>query len=121
MTYTMKTPAKKGSLQNRKSLDKKVPFSLKPAKPISMRKVISNAKEKEKGLSLKEELLAGLNDPLTVWMDAQQIMQEFNIKPRALQNWRTKKKIPYTKQGKKILYNRTLFDKMLMRDIVIGD
>jgi hypothetical protein len=115
------TPYKKGGLQTQKPSDKKEPFSKKPAKAASMRKLISTAKPKAKGPSLKEELLASLNDPHTVWMDAQQIMQEFNIKPRALQNWRTKKKIPYTKQGKKILYNRTLFDKLLMRDIVIGD
>jgi hypothetical protein len=114
-------PNKKGGLQTQKPPEKKVPFSLKPAKAISMRKVTSNAKPKVKALSLKEQFLASNNDKLTVWRDAQEIMEEFNIKPRTLQNWRKQRKIPYTKRGKKILYNRTLFEKMLMKDCIVGD
>lgn len=113
-------PSKKGGL-NKKPSNKKEPFSTKPAKAASMRKLISSAKPIQKGRSLKEELLASLNDPHTVWVDGQQIMQEFNITARTLQSWRTKRKIPYVKRGRKILYNRTLFDKLLMMDLVIGD
>lgn len=113
-------PNNKGGSFKQKPPRKKVPFGDKPTKSTSMRKVIADKKEKEKRSSFKEELLNGL-DPITTWMDAQQIMQEFNISARTLQNWRTRKKIPYCKHGKKILYNRTLFEKMLLRNIVIDE
>ncbi len=114
-------PNKNGALRTAKASDKKEPFSLKPAKGTRMRKAISNAKPKAKVPSLKEQFLASHKDQLTVWRDAQEIMEEFNIRPRTLTNWRKQKKIPFSKQGRKIFYNRTLFEKMLMKNIIVEE
>jgi hypothetical protein len=116
-----KLPNTEGGSEKKKSPAKKTPPRKKTAKANGMRKAISNAKDVKKVPTLKEELLSDHGNSLTVWKDGQDIMQEFNIKARTLHNWRKQKKIPYTKEGRKILYNRTLFEKLLLRKCVVGD
>lgn len=48
------------------------------------------------------------------WMDKQDIMQEFHISERTLCTWRKKKYLPFVPIGKKIYYNRSLLEKMLL-------
>jgi hypothetical protein len=115
-----KASTKKAGFKEKPS-DKKKPVSKKSTKATSMRKVISNAKPAQDVPTLKEELLSAHGNSLTVWKDAQDIMEEFKIRPRTLHSWRKQKKIPYTKEGRKILYNRTLFEKILMMKCIVGE
>ena len=58
---------------------------------------------------------AGSQPSFDVWLDKQDIMQEFHISERTLHNWRKKKYLPFTRLGRRIFYNRTLLEKKLLQ------
>ena len=53
------------------------------------------------------------------WMDSQDLMLEFHISKRTLQNWRRNKEVPYAKLGNKIYYDRTLIEQILQARCVM--
>ena len=57
----------------------------------------------------------GTQPSFDVWLDKQDIMQEFHISERTLHNWRKKKYLPFTRLGRRIFYNRTLLEKKLLQ------
>jgi hypothetical protein len=56
--------------------------------------------------------------PFSIWMDKYQIMEEFQISPRTLYNWRRHNCIPHTRVGKKFYYNRTEFEDDMRRNMI---
>lgn len=48
-----------------------------------------------------------------VWIDKQELMMEFHLGPRTVGNYRKKNLLPYSRIGKKIVYNRTEIEQRL--------
>lgn len=48
-----------------------------------------------------------------VWRSSRQIMEEFPVSEKSLYNWRQAGILPFGLLGRKIMYNRTLIEKIL--------
>ena len=70
-------------------------------------------KNTAKNLNKKEKSKRSLSQEFNVWIDKQDVMLEFHVSERTLFNWRKKKVIPFTRLGRKIIYNRSLLEQIL--------
>jgi hypothetical protein len=67
-------------------------------------------------MALHASFVVGASQPIefAVWRSTRQILQEFPISEKTLYNLRTAGILPYGLLGRKILYNRTVIEKILL-------
>ena len=72
--------------------------------------------------ALQASFAVAASEPIqfSVWRSTRQILEEFPISEKSLYNWRTAGILPYGLLGKKIMYNRTVIEQILMSRWKVG-
>ena len=67
--------------------------------------------------AVKEQLPA-FADVKKDWLSTEEVMEMMNVSRRTVQNYRDEGKIPYTREGRKILYPRKGIEEFLRDNMV---
>ncbi|MGN8225530.1 helix-turn-helix domain-containing protein [Gracilimonas sp. BCB1] len=78
----------------------------------TLREITSAVKE-----AVKEQLPI-LADFKKDWLTTDEVMEMMNVSRRTVQNYRDEGKIPYTKEGRKILYPRKGIEEFLKDNMI---
>lgn len=78
-----------------------------------LRKVTEAIKE-----AIKEELPSYQDSFRKDWLSTEEVMEMLNVSRRTVQNYRDEGKIPYTQNGRKILYPREGIEEFLRKNMI---
>ncbi|MDZ7692346.1 MAG: helix-turn-helix domain-containing protein [Balneolaceae bacterium] len=68
--------------------------------------------------AVKEELPKHRDSFRKDWLSTEEVMEMLNVSRRTVQNYRDEGKIPYTQNGRKILYPRKGIEEFLRKNMI---
>jgi excisionase family DNA binding protein len=68
--------------------------------------------------AIKEELPSYQDSFRKDWLSTEEVMEMLNVSRRTVQNYRDEGKVPYTQNGRKILYPREGIEEFLRKNMI---